>query len=273
MKGRVLIIAGSDPSGGAGIQADVKTVTALGGYAATAITALTVQNTLGVAAVHPVAPDIICDQINAVLDDIGADAIKIGMLGEADAAHAIADVLAARATDIPIVVDPVLVATSGDRLAASGVVDVLKTRLVPMATLVTPNAEEAAALTGIAVSSTEELGAAGLILCAEFGASAALVKGGHLAGDAVTDVLVVEAGSATFTAPRLETANTHGTGCALASAAATGLAQKLDVRIAVGRAIAFVHEAIRTAPGLGRGFGPLNHGHTVGEFRSTAIDG
>lgn len=260
MKGRVLIIAGSDPSGGAGIQADIKTVTALGGYAAAAITALTVQNTLGVSAVHSVAPGVICDQIVAVLDDIGADAIKIGMIGEVAAAKAIADVLRSHAAGIPIVLDPVLIATSGDALAGAGVASVILNDLAPLASLITPNADEAAALTGLRVESSDDLMRAGEALL-KAGAEAALVKGGHLKGAEIIDALVTRNGVTAFANARIETTSTHGTGCTLASAIATGIAQGLALESAVERAIAFVREAIRTAPGFGGGAGPLNHAH------------
>ncbi|MEX0644974.1 MAG: bifunctional hydroxymethylpyrimidine kinase/phosphomethylpyrimidine kinase [Parvularculaceae bacterium] len=261
MKGRVLIIAGSDPSGGAGVQADIKTVTALGGYAASAITALTVQNTTGVKAIHPVSPAIIRAQIDAVLDDIGADAVKIGMIGEAEAAWIIARALRERVR-VPVILDPVLVATSGDPLAGEGVAAVILTELVPLAALVTPNADEAAALTGISIKTAEDLARAGKALV-KAGAKAALVKGGHLRGEDVVDVLVDQSGAKQFRSPRIATTSTHGTGCTLASAVATGLAQGLSLEAAVARAIDYTQEAIRTAPGFGKGAGPLNHAHTM----------
>jgi hydroxymethylpyrimidine/phosphomethylpyrimidine kinase len=264
MKGRVLIIAGSDPSGGAGLQADIKTVTALGGYAAAAVTAITVQNTRGVLAVHPVPPDIIRDQIIAVLDDIGADAVKIGMIGEEAAALALADLLRARAGAIPIVLDPVLVATSGDALAGEGVAGIILRELVPLAAIVTPNAEEAQALTGFDVRNESDLARAGAALVG-LGAASALVKGGHLEGGEVTDVLATAGGCKSFRNRRIETASTHGTGCTLASAIATGLAQGMSTEDSVARAIAYVREALRTAPGLGSGCGPLNHAHGFGK--------
>lgn len=262
MQGRVLIIAGSDPSGGAGVQADIKTVTALGGYAASAITSLTVQNTRGVTGVHPVAPEIIRSQIIAVLEDIGADAIKIGMIGEREAGVAIADALVDLAPAIPIILDPVLIATSGDALAADTIPALLLERLVPLAAIVTPNADEAAALTGHAIKTADDLIAAGEALIRR-GATAALVKGGHLNGEIVEDALVTLDGARVFRNPRLETTSTHGTGCTLASAIATGIAQGLPLAAAVKRAIDYVHEAIRTAPGYGGGHGPLNHGWPV----------
>lgn len=265
MKGRILIIAGSDPSGGAGLQADIKTVTALGAYAAAAVTAITVQNTRGVSAVHPVSPGIIRDQIVAVLDDIGADAIKIGMIGEEAAALVLADVLRERASGIPIVLDPVLVATSGDALAGEGVAGIILKALVPLAALVTPNTEEAAALTGLPARDEAELARACEAL-REAGAAAALVTGGHLKGDMVEDVLATAGGAKVFRNPRIMTNSTHGTGCTLASAVATGLAQGLALEASVARAIAYVREAIRAAPGLGKGRGPLNHAHAIRSF-------
>ncbi|MEQ8934532.1 MAG: bifunctional hydroxymethylpyrimidine kinase/phosphomethylpyrimidine kinase [Amphiplicatus sp.] len=258
MKGRVLIIAGSDPSGGAGIQADIKTVTMLGGYAAAAITSLTVQNTLGVKSVHPVAPSVIRDQIAAVLEDIGADAIKIGMIGEAAAAEAIAEALETQAKGVPVILDPVLAATSGGALAAPEMVPLLMKRLLPLAALVTPNADEAAALTGLAMRGEDNLAAAAARLV-EAGAQAALVKGGHLEGATVSDALVDGAGVRFFRNPRIDTSSTHGTGCTLASAVSTGVAQGMPLAASVERAVAFVRAAMRAAPGLGGGHGPLGH--------------
>jgi len=253
--GRVLIIAGSDSGGGAGVQADIKTVTALGGYAASAITAITVQNTQGVTAIHPIPPAIVEAQAQAVLTDIGADAIKIGMLGEA--AEAVARVLEAW-PDIQAVIDPVMIAKGGAALADDRVVAILRERLVGCAALLTPNAPEAAALTGLAVKTTDDLRRAGEALLAA-GCRAVLMKGGHIAGDRVTDVLMTAAGEATFEGPRIATRHTHGTGCTLASACATGLAQGLTLEAAVARAWGYVAEAIRRAQGLGAGAGPLDH--------------
>jgi len=265
MKGRVLIIAGSDPSGGAGVQADIKTVTALGGYAAACVTALTVQNTHGVSAVYPAPPDVIAAQIAAVMSDIGADAIKIGMIGEQAAAEIIARTLAPVAQKIPIILDPVLTATSGDALAGVGVAASLLEKLAPLSAVITPNIEEAAALTGLKVSGRETMIAAGEALVAA-GARAALVKGGHLAGEILEDVLVSAGSVRVFSNPRLETSSTHGTGCTLASAIATGLAQGMALQGAVKRAIDYTHLAIKSAPGYGGGCGPLNHGHSVKPF-------
>ncbi|MHA7872206.1 MAG: bifunctional hydroxymethylpyrimidine kinase/phosphomethylpyrimidine kinase [Hyphococcus sp.] len=261
MKGRVLIIAGSDPSGGAGVQADIKTVTALGAYAAAAITAVTVQNTRGVSAVHPVEPAVVGAQIDAVLDDIGADAIKIGMIGGVATAAAIEQSLQAR-PGAPVVLDPVLVATSGDALADDGVAAFLLDRLTPAAALITPNTDEAKVLTGIDIVDREAMIAAGEALVAA-GARAALVKGGHMAGPTVEDALVTTDGVRVFSHPRIDTTSTHGTGCTLASAAAAGLAQGMALQAAVKRAIDYVHAAMRTAPGFGAGRGPLNHAYPI----------
>ena len=256
-----MIIAGSDPSGGAGVQADIKTVTALGGYAAAAITALTVQNTRGVTAVHAVAPDIIAAQIDAVMSDIGADAIKIGMIGDVETARAIEAALT-RWRGVPVVLDPVLVATWGDALAKDGVAAFIRDRLLRLAAIVTPNADEAAALTGAAVTDRASMIAAGEALLA-FGARAALVKGGHLTGATVEDALVSPEGARVYSNPHIETTSTHGTGCTLASAVATGIAQGMALPAAVQRAVDYVHKAIATAPGYGGGHGPLNHAHPL----------
>jgi hydroxymethylpyrimidine/phosphomethylpyrimidine kinase len=256
-RGRVLILAGSDSGGGAGIQADIKTVTALGGYAATAVTAITVQNTLGVSAVHPLPPELVEAQARAVLDDIGADALKTGMLGQVKVVEAVARVLDS-ASGAPAVVDPVMIAKGGAALLDDPAVDALRTLLVPRAALLTPNAPEAAALTGLVVETTDDLRRAGEALLAA-GAAAVLMKGGHVAGATVIDILMTPAGETTFAGPRLATRHTHGTGCTLASACAAGLAQGLPLAEAVARAWAYVHEAMLRAPGFGRGHGPLDH--------------
>ena len=254
--GRVLIIAGSDSGGGAGIQADIKTVTALGGYAATAVTAITVQNTLGVSAAYPLPADIIAAQAHAVLDDIGADVIKTGMLGDAGVVERVAQLLDAAAR--PAVVDPVMMAKGGAQLLAVEAIAPVRGLLVPRAALLTPNAPEAAALTGLAVETTDDLRRAGEALLRK-GAGAVLMKGGHVPGDRVVDVLMTSYGETTFEGERVETRHTHGTGCTLASACAAGLAQGLSLEAAVARAWAYVHEAILRAPGLGQGHGPLDH--------------
>lgn len=262
MQGRVLIIAGSDSGGGAGIQADIKTVTMLGGYAATALTALTAQNTQGVAGIFAVPAAFVRQQMEVVLSDIGADALKTGMLHTADIVANVADVIAKQAAGVPLVVDPVAVAKGGARLLDEEALAVLKDRLLPQASIATPNLPEAEALTGRAIASRKALEEAAQALL-DLGPKAVLLKGGHLAGEEIYDVLASRQGVEIFTSPRIETRHTHGTGCTLASAMATGLAQGLGLRDAVLRARAYVQEAIRTAPGLGKGHGPLNHGHPL----------
>jgi len=255
-RGRVLIIAGSDSGGGAGIQADIKTVTALGGYAATAVTAITVQNTLGVSAVHPVPLAIVEAQARAVLDDIGADAIKTGMLGDVAMVEAVARIIAE--AGVPAVVDPVMIAKGGAPLLAPEAVAAVREQLIPRAALLTPNAPEAEALTGIAIASPDDQRRAGEALIAA-GAGAVLMKGGHVPGPRVVDLLLTPEGECAFEADRIETRHTHGTGCTLASACAAGLAQGLTLVDAVARAWAYVQEAIARAPGFGAGHGPLDH--------------
>jgi hydroxymethylpyrimidine/phosphomethylpyrimidine kinase len=255
---RVLIIAGSDSGGGAGVQADIKTVTMLGGYAATAITAITVQNTLGVSAVHAIPPDVVRAQAQAVLDDIGADAIKTGMLGSRAMVEAVAAVLDA-AADVPAVIDPVMIAKGGQPLLSGKALDAMLNLLIPRAALLTPNAPEAEALTGIAVGDLDGQRRAGEALLA-LGARAVLVKGGHVAGEQVIDLLLTASGETLLEGPRVAGRHTHGTGCTLASACAVGLAQGLKLEDAVARAWAYTAEAIRRAPGLGGGHGPLDHG-------------
>ena len=255
-KGRVLAIGGSDPSGGAGVQADIKTITALGGYAAAAITAVTVQDTLAVHTIHPVPPTTIAEQIRVVLADVGADAIKTGMLGAASAAEAVVEALLEHPA-IPLVVDPVMLASAGMRLLEADAVAPLR-RLIGMSALVTPNAPEAAVLTGLAVETTDDLRRAGERLL-EAGARAALMTGGHIPGKRVVDLLLTPAGEMVLEGPRMYTRHTHGTGCTLASGCATGLAQGMSLEEAVARAWAYTAEAIRRAPGLGAGHGPLDH--------------
>jgi hydroxymethylpyrimidine/phosphomethylpyrimidine kinase len=256
MLGRVLIIAGSDSGGGAGIQADIKTVTALGGYAATAVTAVTVQNTLGVTGVHPIPLDVIEGQARAVLADIGADVIKTGMLGDAEIVELAAQLL--DAAGVPAVIDPVMVAKGGTLLLADDAIGPVRSLLVPRAALLTPNAPEAEALTGLPAETTDDLRRAGEALLV-LGAGAVLMKGGHVPGDRVVDLLITPYGETIFEGERIETRNTHGTGCTLASACATGLAQGLSLEAATTRAWDYVHEAMLRAPGFGQGHGPLDH--------------
>ena len=258
---RILIVAGSDSGGGAGIQADIKTVTALGAYAMTAITAVTVQDTTGVHDFHAVPPEFVAAQIRAVMDDIGADAIKTGMLVSAAAVKSIVDALAPYAS-VPLVVDTVMIAKGGTQLLDDEGVEAMKKHLFPGTTLITPNAPEAAMLTGMRVESPDELARAGHMLL-ETGARAVLVKGGHLSGETVTDVLVDGSGVHVFSAPRIAGTSTHGTGCTLASAIATGLAQGMALQDAVVRAREFVREAIRNGLALGHGTGPVGIGRVA----------
>jgi hydroxymethylpyrimidine/phosphomethylpyrimidine kinase len=261
---RVLIIAGSDPSGGAGIQADLKTAQAFGVYAQTAITAVTVQNTLGVTGAHMVPPEIVREQILACLGDIGADAIKTGMLGSAAMVEMVAATLIEHAPGIPLVVDPVMVAKGGSPLLDEAAVATLKTHLLPLASIVTPNLPEAEALTGLYPQSEHRLRNAAMVF-KMMGVEHVLFKGGHAdpsneaSGNVVRDVLWSGGEFIAFEAPRQDTRHTHGTGCTLATAIACGLAQKLSLKDAVARAHGYVQNAIRTAPGLGAGHGPLNH--------------
>jgi hydroxymethylpyrimidine/phosphomethylpyrimidine kinase len=263
--GRVLIIAGSDSGGGAGIQGDLKTVTMLGGFGATAVTAITAQNTLGVTGVHPVPLDMIEAQARAVLDDIGADAIKTGMLGDVDVVERVAQILDS-ATGVPAVIDPVMIAKGGHPLLADRAISAVRTLMVPRATLLTPNAPEAAALTGIMVETLDDQRRAGEALL-KLGARAVLMKGGHVDGDLLVDLLMTPEGESSFETDRLDTRHTHGTGCTLASACATGLAQGMTLTSAVARAWAYVQEAIAHAPGLGAGHGPLDHAWSLREGR------
>ncbi len=257
-KGRVLAIGGSDPGGGAGVQADLKTVGALGGYALTALTAVTVQDTQGVREVFPVPARLVEAQARAVLADLGADAVKTGMLGSAETVRVVASLLAGPARGLPVVIDPVLASTSGAVLLEPGALKAFRNQMVPHATLITPNLPEAEALTGLACDSLDDRRRAAEALMA-MGAKAVLVKGGHGRGSTVIDLLVTADGETLFESPRLRTRHTHGTGCTLASAIATGLAFGLPLVEAVGQAWAYTADAIRHAPGLGKGHGPLQH--------------
>jgi hydroxymethylpyrimidine/phosphomethylpyrimidine kinase len=257
--GRVLTVAGSDSGGGAGIQADIKAVTALGGYAMTAITAITVQNTLGVSAVHEVPVEIVRQQIEAVMSDLGADAWKLGMLGSAAHARAVADAYREVGAGVPMVLDPVMIAKGGASLLASDAIEVIATQLIPLSAIVTPNAPEAEALTGIEVRDLDGQMSAAEMLVEELGAYSALVKGGHIEGDVIRDVLLTREGYRVFEGPRIETRATHGTGCTLASAIAAHIALGANLEQAVERARDYLLEAIRQAPGLGQGHGPLGH--------------
>ncbi|MBR9824184.1 MAG: bifunctional hydroxymethylpyrimidine kinase/phosphomethylpyrimidine kinase [Alphaproteobacteria bacterium] len=257
-RGRVLIVAGSDSGGGAGIQADIKAVSAMGGYAMTAITAITVQNTLGVSGIHPIPDETVADQMRAVLGDLGADAIKTGMLATASLIDTLARVLEEEAAHLPLILDPVMVATSGDRLINEEAETALRDQLLPRATLITPNALEAQHLTGIEITDLHsQIEAARALIDA--GAGAALVKGGHMEGETLRDVLVSSRGLEVMERPRLHTRHTHGTGCTLASAIAARIALGHSLPEAVESAGEYLHEAIKRAPGFGQGHGPVDH--------------
>ncbi len=259
---RVLTIAGSDSGGGAGIQADLKTFAALGCYGMTAITALTAQNTVGVQAIHAVPPEFLRAQLQSVLDDIGVDAVKIGMLHTPEVVRTVAWAIGHYGLQ-RVVLDPVMVATSGDRLIADETVEVLVRELFPLASVVTPNLDEAALLIGRPIDGAHALEDAGRSLLA-MGACAALVKGGHLAGDEVVDLLVQPGQpSLRLASQRIASRNVHGTGCTLSSAIAAHLAQGLALDAAVERARAYILGAIAAGAGVqtGQGHGPLNHGH------------
>jgi hydroxymethylpyrimidine/phosphomethylpyrimidine kinase len=251
---RILVIAGSDSGGGAGIQADIKTITCLGGYAMTAVTAVTVQNTLGVSAIHTIPADIVAAQMRACIDDIGVDAVKIGMLGSAETVVAVADALAN--VRVPIVLDPVMVAKGGASLIDGEAVWALVERLLPLASVVTPNTPELAALTETDVDDDADALLAAQELLSR-GPRAVLAKGGHLAGATITDWLVTRGGHQAFSGARIETRHSHGTGCTLAAALACGLGQGMALAAAVARARAFVAQGLATAPGFGAGHGPL----------------
>lgn len=255
---RILIIAGSDSGGGAGIQADIKTVTMLGGFAMTAITAITAQNTLGVTDVLAVPAAMVVEQIDAVVEDLGVDAVKIGMIGSPETAHAVAERLE-RLAGVPIVFDPVMVATSGAALADAATTAAFE-RLMAVAALVTPNTPELEALSGRTIATAEEAEAAALILAERTG-SAVLAKGGHLAGAALIDLLVEPDGRVhRWEQQRIDTRHSHGTGCTLASAIACGLGAGLGLADAVMQGRAYVRAAIEAAPGFGAGHGPMGHG-------------
>ncbi|WP_265500327.1 bifunctional hydroxymethylpyrimidine kinase/phosphomethylpyrimidine kinase [Paracoccus beibuensis] len=258
-----LTIAGSDSGGGAGIQADLKTFSALGCYGASAVTALTAQNTRAVTMVEPVTPAMIAAQIDAVFGDLDVRAVKLGMLGGPRAIATVADGLQGRG--VPVVLDPVMVAKSGDALLPADAVATLRQLMLPLATLLTPNLPEAARLLDTTVATTEEemtFQAAALL---GLGAGAVLMKGGHAQGPICTDLLVAPAGVMRLSAPRHPTRNTHGTGCTLSAAVAAGLAQGLALQQAVTRAHAYLQGAINAADNLrvGSGHGPVHHFHAV----------
>ena len=258
---RAMTIAGSDSGGGAGIQADLKTFAALGVYGTSVLTAITAQNTVGVTGIHEVPVDIVAAQIEAVITDIGADAVKTGMLSSSDIIEMVARELAHFRVD-RLVIDPVMVAKSGDRLLREEAVNALRTKLLPLATVVTPNIPEAETLAAMRIHSREDARRAAEVIFG-MGARAVVVKGGHLEGLPV-DLFYDGGEFREFIAPRVDTANTHGTGCTFASAVAAGLAKGMEVVDAVAAAKEYVTEAIRHSSDLGQvgqGHGPLHHFH------------
>jgi len=258
MTARILIIAGSDSGGGAGIQADIKTVTMLGGHAMTALTAITAQNTLGVVGVLSIPASFVVQQMAAVAEDIGVDAVKIGMLGGREIAEAVAEELSAGIYEGPVIFDPVMIATSGALLADGRTIEAME-RLARLSALVTPNLPELAVLCGQEIVNSDHAVAEAISYASRIGATV-LVKGGHAEGDSITDTLVSGAGVVhSWTGDRISTTSTHGTGCTLASAIATGLGQGLTLTDAIDRARLFVRAALEAAPGLGAGHGPMGH--------------
>ncbi len=258
----VLTIAGSDSCGGAGMQADIKTISSLGLYAASAITAVTAQNTCGVRGIEAVAPAMLQAQIEAVMEDFAVSAIKIGMIYNSANVLAIKDSLSKCGYHGPLVLDPVLVATSGDTLSGNDLVATMKNELFPMATLITPNIPEAEVLSGMEVKSLGDMRYAATAIIDGTGVKNVLVKGGHGTGDEMTDLLFSADGTERlYSAPKVDTRNTHGTGCTLSSAIASFLAMGLDINAAVGQAKEYVHNAISAAMNLdtGHGHGSLNH--------------
>jgi hydroxymethylpyrimidine/phosphomethylpyrimidine kinase len=253
-----LTIAGSDSGGGAGIQADLKTFHRFGVYGTSVLTAITAQNTLGVRSWTAVDPALVRAQIDAVAEDLRPAAVKSGMIAEPAVVRAVAEGLRAHALQ-PYVLDPVMVATSGDRLLTDDAVDAIRRELLPLADLVTPNLDEAAILVGEPVRDVAAMERAARRLVEESGARAALVKGGHLGGATTTDVLFADGKVTRVEHRRLDTTSTHGTGCTLSAAVAAHLALGESLTEAVYAALEYVHRAIRTAPGLGAGHGPLNH--------------
>ena len=257
IKSKVLIIAGSDPSGGAGIQADIKTVTSLGSYAMTAITAATSQNTTGVKAIASIPIKNIQTQITMVLDDIGTDAVKIGMLNNTNVIKCVYKILKKYKLK-NIVLDPVMVAKGGTRLINNNSIKYLKKLLLPLCTIITPNIPEAEVLTGYSILNKENMIKAAKKIIS-MGAKNVLLKGGHLNNKMIFDILVSKKEIKIFPKRKIKTKNTHGTGCTLSSALATCLSQKKDINKSCKISLKYVDQAISAAPGYGKGFGPLNH--------------
>lgn len=263
--GRILVVAGSDSGGGAGIQADIKAITALGGYAMTAVTALTAQNTEGVNGIVETTGGFVAKQMRLVLKDIGADVIKIGMVPNEETIESVHYTYMEFAPDIPIVLDPVMMAKGGHPLIDREAIHLVRQHFLLHAHIATPNIPETEVLTGMEIRSLKDMKHAAEIMIT-LGCQSVLVKGGHFEGDTLYDVLFSEDRLEVFEDTRIDTPHTHGTGCTLASAIATGLAQKMTLRDSVVRARAYVRQAILTAPGFGNGHGPLNHVHTVAPY-------
>ena len=258
IKGKVLAIAGSDSSGGAGIQADIKTITAMGAYASTAITAITAQNTLGIHEIFELPLKTIKNQIRVVISDIGVDSIKIGMLSNTEIISCVTNELKQVSDNIPIILDPVMVAKGGQKLLHHDAVKELIYKLFPISELVTPNLPEAEQITKIKIKSSDDLLIAGKKII-NMGVKNVLMKGGHLDENKLIDILLTKNTIKYFESNRIETQHTHGTGCTLSSSIASGLAQKLSLSESVERAHKYVHMAIKYAPKIGKGKGPLNH--------------
>ncbi len=268
IQGRVMVVAGSDSGGGAGIQADIKTVTALGGYAMTAVTALTAQNTEGVSGIVETPAGFIGKQMRLVLKDIGADVIKIGMVPNEEAIEAVHYTYMEFAPDVPIVLDPVMMAKGGHPLIDREAIHMVRQHFLLQCHIATPNIPEAQVLTGMEIRSLDDMKHAAEVMIT-LGCQRTLIKGGHFRdGDSemVYDVLFDENGVEVFEDTRIDTPHTHGTGCTLASAIAVSMAQGMTLRDSIIRARAYVRQAILLAPGYGKGHGPLNHAHTVTPF-------
>ena len=257
IKSKILIIAGSDSSGGAGIQADIKTVTALGSYAMTAITAVTAQNTRGVKKITPIPTKNVQKQITMILDDIGANGVKIGMLHNTSIIKCVSRILKKYKLK-NIVLDPVMISKSGTKLINNNSIKYLKKLLLPLSNLVTPNIPEAEVLTGYSISTKQDMVRAGKKIIS-MGSKNVLIKGGHLKNKMIFDILVTKKGMKVFSKKKIKTKNTHGTGCTLSSAIATCLSQKKNLVRSCKTSLKYVDQAIASAPGYGKGFGPLNH--------------
>lgn len=255
---KIMTIAGSDSGGGAGIQGDIKTITSLGGYATSAVTAITAQNTLGVKSVLNISINMIEEQITAILEDIGTDAIKIGMLSNEKIIHCVVKLLSNLKKKIPIVLDPVMVAKGGHKLLDAGAETALINKLMPLCTIITPNIPEAEVITGIKINDALDLENAGRSII-DMGINNVLMKGGHLNSSKLTDVLITNNNIEYFNNNKINTKNSHGTGCTLSSAIACGLGQKLTLKESVKRAHLYVYKSILNAPNIGKGNGPLNH--------------